>query len=122
MFNSIVVHFRLTHNGEKAYKCNICGKAFHQVYNLTFHMHTHNDSKPFTCRVCGKGFCRNFDLKKHTRKLHESGTQSGQSSESSASKNIPNYQAGLAGVVGHHPGQFLYRNNMAQYGSYHVQS
>lgn len=25
----------------------ICHKAFHQVYNLTFHMHTHNDKKPF---------------------------------------------------------------------------
>lgn len=49
-------------------------QAFHQVYNLTFHMHTHNEKKPFTCRICGKGFCRNFDLKKHTRKLHDSCT------------------------------------------------
>uniref|UniRef100_A0A8C5TIJ2 C2H2-type domain-containing protein n=1 Tax=Malurus cyaneus samueli TaxID=2593467 RepID=A0A8C5TIJ2_9PASS len=58
--------------GEKQFKCNICNKAFHQVYNLTFHMHTHNDKKPFTCPTCGKGFCRNFDLKKHVRKLHDS--------------------------------------------------
>jgi len=64
---------KLTHSGEKAYKCNICNKAFHQIYNLTFHMHTHNDKKPFTCKICGKGFCRNFDLKKHMRKLHEAG-------------------------------------------------
>lgn len=60
----------MTHSGEKAFKCHICNKAFHQVYNLTFHMHTHNEKKPFTCRVCSKGFCRNFDLKKHMRKLH----------------------------------------------------
>ena len=26
--------FRLTHSGEKAYKCNICNKAFHQVINI----------------------------------------------------------------------------------------
>uniref|UniRef100_G3UAS3 FEZ family zinc finger 1 n=1 Tax=Loxodonta africana TaxID=9785 RepID=G3UAS3_LOXAF len=64
---------KLTHSGEKQFKCNICNKAFHQVYNLTFHMHTHNDKKPFTCPTCGKGFCRNFDLKKHVRKLHDSG-------------------------------------------------
>ena len=44
---------------------------FHQIYNLTFHMHTHNDKKPFQCCLCGKGFCRNFDLKKHIRKLHD---------------------------------------------------
>lgn len=63
---------KLTHSGEKQYKCSICNKAFHQIYNLTFHMHTHNDKKPFTCATCGKGFCRNFDLKKHIRKLHDS--------------------------------------------------
>ncbi|KAF1516919.1 Fez family zinc finger protein 2, partial [Eudyptes filholi] len=63
---------KLTHSGEKQYKCTICNKAFHQIYNLTFHMHTHNDKKPFTCVTCGKGFCRNFDLKKHVRKLHDS--------------------------------------------------
>ena len=49
----------------------MCSKAFHQIYNLTFHMHTHEDRKPFTCTACGKGFCRNFDLKKHARKLHD---------------------------------------------------
>ena len=62
---------KLTHSGEKAYKCHVCNKAFHQIYNLTFHMHTHNDKKPFQCSLCGKGFCRNFDLKKHIRKLHD---------------------------------------------------
>lgn len=61
---------KLTHSGEKAYKCTICNKAFHQIYNLTFHMHTHNEKKPYTCSVCFKGFCRNFDLKKHIRKIH----------------------------------------------------
>lgn len=76
---------KLTHSGEKAYKCTVCSKAFHQIYNLTFHMHTHNDKKPFTCRVCGKGFCRNFDLKKHVRKLHESASSAGQSSNVSDS-------------------------------------
>lgn len=65
---------KLTHSGEKAYKCSICNKAFHQIYNLTFHMHTHNEKKPYTCNVCFKGFCRNFDLKKHIRKIHDSGS------------------------------------------------
>lgn len=64
---------KLTHSGEKAYKCSICNKAFHQIYNLTFHMHTHNEKKPYTCNVCFKGFCRNFDLKKHVRKIHDTG-------------------------------------------------
>lgn len=74
-FSSVAGNYKnhkLTHSGEKQYKCTICNKAFHQIYNLTFHMHTHNDKKPFTCVTCGKGFCRNFDLKKHVRKLHDS--------------------------------------------------
>lgn len=77
-FNSIANKFHWTSkfsiihfiSGEKAYKCSICNKAFHQIYNLTFHMHTHNEKKPYTCTVCYKGFCRNFDLKKHIRKIH----------------------------------------------------
>ncbi|KAF2981094.1 hypothetical protein EK904_010395 [Melospiza melodia maxima] len=75
LFSSFAGNYKnhkLTHSGEKQYKCTICNKAFHQIYNLTFHMHTHNDKKPFTCVTCGKGFCRNFDLKKHVRKLHDS--------------------------------------------------
>jgi hypothetical protein len=32
-------HPRLTHSGEKAYKCNICNKAFHQVRGLPGHFH-----------------------------------------------------------------------------------
>ena len=71
MFPGNYKNHKLTHSTEKQYKCTICNKAFHQVYNLTFHMHTHNDKKPFTCAICSKGFCRNFDLKKHIRKLHE---------------------------------------------------
>ena len=75
----------------------ICNKAFHQMYNLTFHMHTHNEQKPFTCKVCHKGFCRNFDLKKHVRKLHDklggggeetSGFESSESSPSPTAEEI----------------------------------
>ncbi len=40
-------------NSSSAY---ICNKAFHQVYNLTFHMHTHNDKKPFTLSDMRQGF------------------------------------------------------------------
>ncbi|CAJ0587555.1 unnamed protein product, partial [Mesorhabditis spiculigera] len=48
----------------------LCFQAFHQSYNLAFHMHTHEDRKPFECPECGRGFCRNFDLKKHIRRIH----------------------------------------------------
>lgn len=88
---------KLTHTGVKAYKCTICNKAFHQVYNLTFHMHTHNEQKPFTCDICGKGFCRNFDLKKHTRKLHDQNTSS--AIKASARQSFQNYAASAAAAV-----------------------
>ncbi len=93
---------KLTHTGIKAYKCSICNKAFHQVYNLTFHMHTHNEQKPFTCDICGKGFCRNFDLKKHMRKLHDQGAMktSRQSFQNYSSPSvIPNYRSGYTHAI-----------------------
>lgn len=90
---------KLTHSGEKAYKCHICNKAFHQVYNLTFHMHTHNDKKPYTCRVCAKGFCRNFDLKKHMRKLHDYKNSSIRGGEQPSTSSSSTGVRGSGGVV-----------------------
>ncbi len=86
-FSGNYKNHKLTHSGEKQYKCSICSKAFHQIYNLTFHMHTHNDKKPFTCGICGKGFCRNFDLKKHIRKLHDNAVLTGGKDSSRGHQN-----------------------------------
>ncbi|KFO10762.1 Fez family zinc finger protein 1, partial [Balearica regulorum gibbericeps] len=43
-------------DGERAHKCNQCGKAFNRSSTLNTHTRIHAGYKPFVCEFCGKGF------------------------------------------------------------------
>jgi uncharacterized Zn-finger protein len=43
-------HIR-THNGDKPYKCNVCGKVFSQNGTLQNHIRTHTGDKPYKCNT-----------------------------------------------------------------------
>ncbi|XP_066254727.1 zinc finger protein ZFMSA12A-like isoform X38 [Euwallacea similis] len=47
---------RLVHSDEARYVCTICGKSFKIKFNLRVHMRSHDDVKPFPCSVCKKTF------------------------------------------------------------------
>ena len=61
-------HRKQTHS--KKYVCDVCGKDFKSVRQLTRHGLVHSaPTKP--CHVCGKKFKRNEQLEKHVLYVHE---------------------------------------------------
>lgn len=54
-------------NGEKPFKCNVCGISFIKQHYLFRHSTCHTGIKPFKCDLCGVKFRTKGDLKRHER-------------------------------------------------------
>ncbi|XP_043922303.1 uncharacterized protein LOC122797847 [Protopterus annectens] len=53
------------HNGQKPYKCAICGKNFIDKRGMILHQVLHTEQKPFKCATCGKGFTQKGAMLRH---------------------------------------------------------
>ena len=55
---------------EKKRKCDICEKEFQKTDSYNRHMKSHNKQKDFPCQQCGKAFADKRNLLVHTEKNH----------------------------------------------------
>lgn len=59
----VLLRHKLTHNDEKLFACEICGKKFSNKLRLNDHGKVHSDELPFECEFCKKLFKRKSYLK-----------------------------------------------------------
>lgn len=60
----------LFEEGQKFFKCRVCGKVGKRKDNLLAHIETHLPTKPQTCDHCGKLFKTKNSLTSHVSRWH----------------------------------------------------
>ncbi|XP_072298917.1 myc-associated zinc finger protein-like [Eucyclogobius newberryi] len=58
----------------KNHACEVCGKAFRDVYHLNRHRLSHSDEKPYSCPICQQRFKRKDRMSYHVRS-HQGGVE-----------------------------------------------
>ncbi|XP_078514829.1 uncharacterized protein LOC144773579 isoform X4 [Lissotriton helveticus] len=70
---SLVLHQKRTHTGEKPYTCSKCDMSFARRHEFRTHYKTHRDEQPFTCNLCGKNFKGLANFSRHQMTHEELG-------------------------------------------------
>ena len=79
-------HISIVHEGEKNYKCEICGKDFGEKRHLKRHKDiVHEGLKPYKCDFCTSAFGQSGDLRRHIERVHKH-------KSNSLGKDVPNAQ------------------------------
>ncbi|KAM3616205.1 uncharacterized protein V6R79_014284 [Siganus canaliculatus] len=65
---------KLSHSDEKPFECPICQQRFKRKDRMSYHVRSHDGTvhKPYICSVCGKGFSRPDHLSCHVKHVHSS--------------------------------------------------
>ncbi|XP_069782982.1 myc-associated zinc finger protein [Narcine bancroftii] len=63
---------KLSHSDEKPFECPVCQQRFKRKDRMSYHVRSHEGGvhKPYTCSHCGKGFSRPDHLNSHIRQVH----------------------------------------------------
>uniref|UniRef100_A0A915PVN9 C2H2-type domain-containing protein n=1 Tax=Setaria digitata TaxID=48799 RepID=A0A915PVN9_9BILA len=62
--------------GDRAHKCEACGKTFRKKFELVRHYVVHTRERRFVCEICGKRFSQKASLGQHTLTHNASTAQS----------------------------------------------
>uniref|UniRef100_S4RG83 C2H2-type domain-containing protein n=1 Tax=Petromyzon marinus TaxID=7757 RepID=S4RG83_PETMA len=66
-FSTLKTHQLRHAEREKKHECGVCGRAFAQHSCLRRHLRTHAGDRPHRCVACGKTFLQHYGLKRHER-------------------------------------------------------
>lgn len=69
------IHRRSCVTKEKPFKCQVCPKAFYSSGKLLLHTRIHTGERPYPCALCSSAFKDNTALKRHTLRVHSTGTK-----------------------------------------------
>ncbi|XP_040604015.1 LOW QUALITY PROTEIN: myc-associated zinc finger protein-like [Mesocricetus auratus] len=63
---------KLSHSDEKPYQCPVCQQRFKRKDRMSYHVRSHDGAvhKPYNCSHCGKSFSQPDHLNSHVRQVH----------------------------------------------------
>ena len=106
--NSPKVPGDTTKNGnKKRYTCEVCQKRFSTAWYVRVHRRSHNGERPYVCNNCGKGFMLPNVLQVHLRKCEKNnppGAGGGPGSQGSLDGEAPNQSPTSVSASGGPPG------------------
>ncbi len=68
--SALLRHIKNIHDGQRNFKCAVCGKQFAQNCDLRRHARIHTGEKPYKCEICGRPFCQKYGLRIHLANVH----------------------------------------------------
>ncbi len=64
-------HRTIHSDGEKQFKCSVCGKSVRRSVHLVVHMRSHSGERPYKCQLCSKAYKQNANLRIHYQRVHK---------------------------------------------------